>query len=180
MESGTRAKGAELPIPAETPLGRDIKAFLLLVAGVTLVTGLTLVLAPNVAGVGSVDATTQRPLGDQFWPWSLRTEFTSRFVGAFFLSVGTGAVLALRERSWEHIRILFPVAIVFTALGTLIALIHFASFNRARLATWLFLGLYLLVLLGEVVSYVRYERRRNRNRRRVAGEGRAAQARTRP
>ena len=169
MGSRTRDDGAGPAIHEETLLGRGIKVFLLVVAVVTLATGLTLVLAPQAAGVGGVDPATQRPLGDQLWPWSLRTAFTSRFVGAFFLSVGTGAVLALREHTWERIRILFPMAIVFTALGTLIALMHFASFNPARLATWLFLGLYIFVLLGEVAGYMSYERHRNSHRRQSRG-----------
>ena len=148
------------PQPEETALGADARLLLLVVAVVTLAVGAALLLLPGVAGVGAVDQTTQRPAGNQLWPWSLRTELNSRFFGAFFVGVGVGSALALRERSWERIRILFPVAIVFTALGILIALLHVASFNAARPVTWLFFGLYVLVLLGELVIYVSYERRR--------------------
>lgn len=147
--------------PNETAVGRDARSLLLVVAVVTLATGIALLVWPSATGVGEVDQATQRPLGNQFWPWPLRTELNSRFFGAFFVSVGVGAALALREQSWERIRILFPVAIVFTALGLLAAQLHLASFNPARLTTWLFFAIYIVVLVAELAIYVRYEQRRH-------------------
>ncbi len=144
----------------ETAVGRDARSLLLAVAVLTLATGIALLVWPGTTGVGAIDQATQRPLGSQLWPWPLRTELNSRFFGAFFISVGMGAALALREQSWERIRILFPVAIVFTALGLLAALIHRASFNPARLTTWLFFVLYIVVLVAELAIYIRYEQRR--------------------
>src|SRR5688572_23425296 len=98
--SGRRETGLGPGQPGETMLGPDAKALLLGVAVATLSVGVALLIWPATAGVGPIDPATQRPLGSQLWPWSLRTPLNSRFFGAFFLSVGVGAALALREQAW--------------------------------------------------------------------------------
>lgn len=148
------------PLAGELPMGRDARLLLLCVGLLTLLTGLFLFLAPGPAGVGS-NPPAQPPAGDQLWPWPLRTPLNTRFFGAFFISVGVGALFGLRERSWERVRILFPSGIVFTALGIVATLLSFASFKPERIATWAFLVLYIAVLLGELWIYISYERRRS-------------------
>lgn len=140
------------------PIGRDLKTIFLLVAILTIGVGAVMFLLPNPAGVGSAPP-TQAPAGDQWWPWPLRTAFITRFLGALFVAVGVGSFWAAQQRTWGEVRVLFPPGITFTALATLASLIHFASFNQSRIATWAFFVLYIGVLLAGIMTFLRYERR---------------------
>lgn len=144
---------------AEQPLGRDLKIVFLLVGILTFVVGLVMFFFPGPSGVGSAPV-TQPPVGDQWWPWPLRTPLITRFFGALFASVGMGAFWAMRQPAWRDVRGLFLPGITFTALATLASFLHFSSFDQSRLTTWLFFGIYLVVLGAGIWTFVRYERLR--------------------
>jgi uncharacterized membrane protein len=126
------------------PLGAGVRILAGAVALLTGLTGLTLFALPQVAG-GSL------------WPWQL-TPLVARYLGALFIGVAVGAVLTARATRWAQVRLLFPPALTFTGLSLVAAWLHVGSFNPARLATWAFFGLYLLVFVAGLVTYLRYER----------------------
>lgn len=128
------------------PIGAGLRTFFWLVALVAGLTGLTLFLIPHTAG-------------GTLWPWPI-TPLVSRYLGAHFLGVAVGAAAAGRARGWGEVRLLFPPALVITALTPAAAVIHFGSFDPARMATWLFLTLYLAVFVAGALFYLRYQRAR--------------------
>jgi hypothetical protein len=128
------------------PIGSGARYVFWGVALLTGLTGLVMFLEPQLAG-GSL------------WPWSL-TPLVSRYLGALFIAISVGAVLCARAQDWADVRLLFPPGLVFTGLSTVAALLHLASFNPARLATWAFFVLYLTVFVAGLLTYLRYERKR--------------------
>ena len=139
-------------------IGRGLRIVFWIVGGLTLIVGLIMFFVPEAAGVGSAPPTAA-PAGDQWWPWPLRTALNTRFLGALFSGVGVGAIWAARQRYWRDVRGLFAPGLTFTALATLAALLHWASFNSARIATWLFFGLYIAVLVAGLTAFIQYERK---------------------
>jgi hypothetical protein len=127
-------------------LGPGVRGLAGVVALLTGLTGLTMFGLPELAG-------------GTLWPWLL-TPLVSRYLGALFIGVAVGTVLVARAHTWEEVRLLFPPALTFTGLSLVAAALHTASFNPARLATWLFIALYALVFAAGLVTFLRYERGR--------------------
>ncbi len=138
-------------------IGRDLKLVFWLVGLLTFIVGAAMFLAPEATGVGSV-AADGTPIGDQLWPWPLRTNLNTRFLGALFVGVGVGAFWAARQHTWAAVRGLFLPGLTFTALATIAAFISWSSFPSTRITTWVFFGLYIAVLIAGTLTYMRYER----------------------
>jgi hypothetical protein len=128
------------------PMGTGLRIVFWVVAVLTSLTGAVLFVAPQ-------------PAGQSYWPWPL-TPLVARYLGALFIGVAVGAALCARSTDWSQVRLLFPPGLTFTGLSLVAASIHFASFNPARVATWLFFVLYAAVFLAGLLAYVRYERER--------------------
>jgi hypothetical protein len=133
------------------PIGSGVKIVFWVVAVLTGLTGLVMFLLPQ-------------PAGQSYWPWPL-TPLVARYLGALFIGIAVGAMLCARATDWSQVRLLFPPGLTFTGLSVVAAAIHFASFNPARLATWLFFALYVAVFLAGLLAYLRYERARSALRR---------------
>jgi hypothetical protein len=114
---------------------------------VMLLTGLT----------GFVMFTWPELAGESLWPWRL-TPLLSRYLGGLFIGVAVGAVFSARATHWSEVRLLFPPGLTFTGLSLVATAIHFASFNPARWATWIFFGLYVIVFVAGLAAYLWYER----------------------
>ncbi len=140
------------------PLGRDLKIVFMLVGVLTFGVGMVMFFLPGAAGVGTSLA-DGKPAGDQWWPWPLRTELNTRFLGSLFIAVGVGAFWSAMQRTWGQVRALFLPALTFTALATVAAFLHRSSFNPQRLTTWAFFAIYIIVLIAGIIAYLRYERR---------------------
>ena len=137
------------------PIGAGVKIVFWVVAVLTGLTGLVMFLLPQ-------------PAGQQYWPWML-TPLVSRYLGALFIGIAVGAMLCARATDWLEVRLLFPPGLTFTGLSVVAATIHFASFNPARIATWLFFALYVAVFIAGLLAYLRYERERQALLRQAPG-----------
>ena len=114
---------------------------------VMLLTGLT----------GLVMFTMPELAGESLWPWRL-TPLLSRYLGGLFIGVAVGTFFSVRAKSWSEVRLLFPPGLTFTGLSLVATGIHFASFNPARWATWIFFALYAIVFVAGLIAYLWYER----------------------
>ena len=128
------------------PIGTGVKVVFWVVAVLTFLTGLTMFLLPG-------------PSGQTYWPWPL-TPLVARYLGGLFIGIAVGAALCARSTEWSQVRLLFPPGLTFTGLSLVATTIHFASFNPARVATWLFFALYGAVFVAGLLAYIRYERER--------------------
>lgn len=88
---------------------------------------------------------------NHYWAWTIQSEPTGAFLGSAYAAGFVLSVLALRQRSWERIRVAVTTVTVFTVL-TLVATIahshklHFtAAHAEARAAAWFWLAVYLVV-----------------------------------
>lgn len=134
------------PAPlAAVPVSPAFRWLFLVVAVLTFVTGLVMFVAPG-------------PAGAQWWPWAL-TPHVARYFASLFLAVSVGALFAARLPWWEQIRAMVLPGVVFTGLALLSALIHFGSFNPARIVTWLYLALYALVFFVALFLALQHEQR---------------------
>lgn len=137
-------------------LGRGIKGIFLAVGALTLIVGLLMFFLPGQAGVGTI--VDNKPLNDQWWPWSLRSVLNTRFLGALFVGVGVGSFWAAIQRTWGQVRALFPAGLTFTALATIAALMNFANYDKTRITTWAFFAIYIVVFVAGLLAFIRYER----------------------
>jgi hypothetical protein len=141
--------GAGLAVRAGAPLNRAgarpqsrllrglFRLEILLVAPV----GLLMYLAPAVA--------------QRFWPWDL-PPINVRLIGSIFVATMIGSFWGLRQRTWEEIRPIVAAGGTFTTLALIASLLHFNLFNPARLVTWAFIALYVLVALGAWLVLAQY------------------------
>lgn len=137
-------------------LGRGIKGIFLAVGALTLIVGLIMFFLPGPAGVGTI--VDNKPLNDQWWPWSLRSALNTRFLGALFVGVGVGSFWATIQRTWGQVRALFPAGLTFTGLATIAAFMNFANYDKTRITTWAFFVVYIVVFVAGLLAFIRYER----------------------
>ncbi len=78
----------------------------------------------------------------QRWPWAL-TPFNTRFLGAIYASEMVVVLIMLFANRWAPARVAMPIALVFTAVVSVVSLLYFDHFNPQRRVTWLWLILYL-------------------------------------
>jgi hypothetical protein len=80
------------------------------------------------------------------WPWAL-TPLTSRVVGAWLVSFGIAAWLAVYERDLARVRVPAIAYLVF-GLAELVALLRYAStISWQKAGSWLYLSFLVLVVL---------------------------------
>lgn len=87
-----------------------------------------------------------------YFVWPINPPATAMFIGAGYLGTGLTLLLALAAaQSWTQIRLfVLPVA-VFAATMLLATGLHADRFFWDRPQTWLWIGLYLLILVGAIV-----------------------------
>lgn len=113
------------------------------VALLTALTGLTMFLAPKLAG-------------ESLWPFRI-APIGARYWGVLFLSIALGAGLATRARAWGQVRPLFAPGLAYTGLSLAAGALHFDSFDPARWVTWSYFALYAVVFSAGLLVYVGYE-----------------------
>jgi hypothetical protein len=119
--------------PRKRPLPRWLSAALVAQGAVMLGTGLLLFARPGLLSV---------------WPWAL-TPLTSRAVGAWLISFGVAAGLALAENDLARLRAPAIAYLVFAA-AELAALLRFAGDVRWGPAAWTYLA--FLVVVGATAA----------------------------
>ncbi|MBI3914756.1 MAG: hypothetical protein HY327_11315 [Chloroflexi bacterium] len=127
-------------------ISRNVTGLILLIGILNLVEGILLYAFPDA-------------LGPLIWPTRLGT-YGARFYGAVFIAIALTAGLIARARAWERVRILFPPAMLFTALALIAAIFLFDTpntFEATRLTTWIFFAVYGGALIGAVAVYWKYE-----------------------
>jgi hypothetical protein len=78
------------------------------------------------------------------WPWKM-APINVRLIGSFFFGAAFISTWALRQRDAQALRPTLALYVTFATLATIAAVMHFALFNPARLATWAFFALYVFV-----------------------------------
>ena len=139
------------------PIGSQARLVFWVVAILTGLTGLTMFLAPELAG--GTAARPDAPATPGLWPWGL-TPLVARYLGGLFIAIAVGALLCARSTDWSEVRLLFPPGLTFTGLSVVAAILHFASFRPERVATWAFFAVYLIVFVAGLLTYFSYERER--------------------
>jgi hypothetical protein len=119
--------------------------YLVLLGVVGLVTGAVLVARPDQTA--------------EYFVWPIAPAATALFIGAGYLGTGITLLLTLvRARSWSEIRLfILPVA-VFAALMLTATALHADRFFWDRPQTWLWVGLYGVILLGALGLTLRGQR----------------------
>ena len=113
------------------------RVFFAVVAFVGLVTGGVLLAAP-----GSTD---------QYFAWAISPPQTALFIGAGYLGTGITLLLILAmARTWSEARLIIPPIIVFATSMIGATLLHADRFLWDRPVTWLWLGLYGVIVVGSV------------------------------
>ena len=86
---------------------------------------------------------------DRYFAWTISVRATSAFLGAAYAAGFLLAVLALRQSRWRDVRVALVTVTVFTVLTLVPTLVHLHVFHLwdggwgARLAAWVWLGVYL-------------------------------------
>jgi len=129
------------------------RAYFAVVGLVGLVTGAVLLLAPDTTA--------------EYFAWSISPTQTAVFMGAGYLGTGItmmiGLILAL---TWLDGRLIIPPILAFAVFMVAATLLHADRFLWTRLITWLWLGLYNLIVLGGLV--VLWAERGNRGKETAA------------
>jgi hypothetical protein len=106
-------------------------------------------------------------VADRYWAWSIRTELTAAFLGAAYAAGCVLSVAALRQHDWPRIRVPLLTVTAFTWLTAVPTLIHLHRLHLvtggpvARVVSWVWLAVYLVIPLVCVVVTARQERRRD-------------------
>jgi hypothetical protein len=100
---------------------------------------------------------------DRFFAWTISVRPSSAFLGAAYAAGFVLAVLALRRDRWRDVRVALVTVTVFTVLTLVPTLIHLHKFHLmggglpARLAAWVWLGIYLVIPLACLVVVIRQQ-----------------------
>ena len=114
------------------------RVFFAVVALVGLATGAVLLSAPGSTA--------------DYFPWPVNPPQTAVFLGAGYLGTGiTLLLMLLLARSWAEMRLIVPPIVVFALAMIGATLLHADRFLWDRPVTWIWLGLYGVVVLGCVV-----------------------------
>jgi hypothetical protein len=93
----------------------------------------------------------------QRWLWDL-TPFNTRFLGAIYLTELAAIGVLVVVNRWSPARLVLPLAFIFTALVSLVSVLHLDRFDVQRLATWAWFVLY--VGSAGVTAYLLWRYRR--------------------
>ena len=102
---------------------------------------------------------------DLFFSWTVNPLLTAAFLGATYLSSSLLGYLASRQRIWACARIAVPGPLLFTLLTLAATLLHLDRFHFVspalitRLATWLWLAIYVGVPIALILALA-YQLRR--------------------
>jgi hypothetical protein len=98
---------------------------------------------------------------DHYWAWTIRSRPTVAFLGAAYAAGLVLSVLALRQRSWRHVRVAVATVTAFTVLTLVATLVHVhklhlgAADPLARTAAWVWLAVYVAVPVAGLAVLVR-------------------------
>jgi hypothetical protein len=101
---------------------------------------------------------------DRWFAWTISVRATSAFLGAAYAAGFLLAVLALRQDRWRDVRVALVTVTVFTMLTLVPTLVHLHVFHLweggwgARLAAWVWLGIYVAVPIACLTVVVRQHR----------------------
>lgn len=96
-------------------------------------------------------------LGDRterYWPWTIHSRSTVGFLAAAYAAGFVLSVLALRERSWRHVRVAVATVTAFTLLTLVPTVLHAHRLHLAdpdpvaRAAAWFWVVIYVVVPLA--------------------------------
>jgi hypothetical protein len=134
-----QARSAGTDPPKRLPLPRWLAGLLLLQGMILLIVGVVLFAVPTTHTV--------------LWPWEL-TPLTARVTGAWLLSFGAGALLAVWENDVGRLRIAALSYAVFGALE-LVVVLRFASELRwNEPAAWLFCIIAVLITATGIAGWI--------------------------
>jgi hypothetical protein len=124
-----------LPETSNPPIAPLLRALLWLTTPILLGAGVALFFFPDWA----------RPL----WPWQIGP-FDAAFLGAFYLSAGTGILVVAWTGRWFPARVILPMIFVVTATLLLFSLLELGRFFFAHWTTygWFIIYLGLPVMSG--------------------------------
>ena len=101
---------------------------------------------------------------DTFFAWTIRSRPNASFLGAAYVAGFVLSVLALRQHSWIRVRVAVVTVTAFTILTLISTLEHLHRLHlmtggaSARLAAWVWLGVYLLIPVAGLTVVVRQQR----------------------
>lgn len=129
--------------PTDLLLPAGASRIIAVLGGLSLFTGVFLVLLPNQAVT--------------IWPWPL-TPLTSRVLGAIFC-LGLAGLGTLFDRRWSSARILLQAGALMLALIVVAGARATGEFDSANAMTWLISGGFIAVLAASIVLSMRMEAR---------------------
>lgn len=126
------------------PTPRAVRPIPLLIGALTLPVGALMFFAPAI--------------GRARWPWDLGDSINVQLFGAFFLSVGMGALWAWRRPSWYGYDLIYPGAGAFSLVALIGVALHWRLFDGHPITRWVFVAVYALAALLGLGAYLRYAR----------------------
>lgn len=139
-----RSADPRTPAAGEVRLSATLRRVLGAVGAVTLAIGLLLFIVPQLMIGG--------------WAWPL-TPLTARVVGAMFALPGlVGLGLAFDAR-WSAARLILQAQIISIGFILIAVARDWADFDQTHIATWLFVGGLIVLLIGLSALYVFMEMR---------------------
>lgn len=142
-----RMEATDVPVP------RPVRVVLGIVGGAELLIGLAMFVAPSWAVA--------------IWPWSL-TPLTARIVAGWFMLPGIGALVIAGEPRWSASRITLEGAVMWSALILIGVMRAWSDFDQRNPLTWIYIGAFVVSIVGIVALYAVMEARRHR---RMSGYG---------
>jgi hypothetical protein len=100
---------------------------------------------------------------DRYFAWTILVRPNAAFLGAAYATGFLLAVLALRQRRWRDVRVALVTVTVFTVLTLVPTIIHLHKLHLmdggviARVAAWVWLGIYVVVPIACLAVVVRQQ-----------------------
>jgi hypothetical protein len=88
-------------------------------------------------------------------PWD-SGPFNIRFIGAVYLACLMAVLVSLSAFRWSPGRVILPMVSVFTGLILVVSLLYTDRFDSAKLGTWIWFVLYVIVPLSAIYVYLRF------------------------
>jgi hypothetical protein len=115
------------------PMANAVRTFFTLHMALVAPVGLAMYLAPVWAR--------------SYWPWTL-APINVRLIGAMFVVTAVLSLWCIRQRAWDAVAPTLITYGTFATMALLASLIHFELFDPARLVTWAFIAVYVIVAGG--------------------------------
>ena len=135
--------------PASDRLQPIARGYFAAVGAIGLLTGAVLLVAPGTTA--------------DYFAWSIAPAQTAVFMGAGYLGTGiTLFILLLLGRIWTDVRLIVPPIAVFACSMIGATLLHADRFLWDRAVTWLWMGLYVVIVAGAgVLVWAHRQQRRD-------------------